>query len=274
MDKLVPMPRDGLRGFERLAVPLLERINSSHRARRAIYASLGRINAWAIEKLVGPLWQVYGLEHLQSLDAPNGLILVSNHRSFVDFYYLATVLSRHTDLMREVTFPVRSPFFYDTPWGMFLNLAMSGGTMWPPVFRDNRKRHFNSVGLQQIAWSIGPGAVMGIHPEGRRNPDGSTWTYLPVKPGFGQLLPHLHPDVAIVPAFVAGAAASVAHEIRRARLPKGRQGEAVRLRFDRGLRAGDLVALGLDPLAITEHVFARVRALGEQDRAEFAGNSG
>ncbi len=268
------MPRDQLRGFERVAVPLLERLNGSHAARRLVYSTTGRFNAWWIEGLVGALWQVRGLEHLLALRPESGVILVSNHRSFFDFYYLGTVLSRHTGLIAEVTFPVRSPFFYTTPAGMLVNLAISGGTMWPPVFRDERKRQLNPLGLQQVAWSLGPGTVMGIHPEGTRGKGPDPYEFLPLRPGFGQLLPLLDPKVTIVPALCIGASSSVLAEIRRARKPEGERGPPVRLRFGPSMTVADAMQLGMiegqfDALRATERVFDHVRALAGDDRAEF-----
>jgi 1-acyl-sn-glycerol-3-phosphate acyltransferase len=273
---LVGMPRDQLRGFERVAVPLLERLNGSQRARRLMYATTGKFNAWWIDQLIGPLWQVRGQEHLHALRPKSGVIVVSNHRSFFDFYYLGTILVRRTGLVAEVTFPVRSPFFYTSPLGMAVNLAISGGTMWPPVFRDERKRQLNPLGLQQVAWSLGPGTMMGIHPEGTRGKGPNPYEFLPLKPGFGQLLPLLAADVTIVPALCIGASSSVLHEMRRARKPHGQRGEAVRLHFGPSMTVAEVMQMGqrdgqFDPMLATERVFDGVRKLADDDRREFAG---
>ena len=58
------MPRDQLRGFEKIAVPLVEGINSRPRVVRAIHATLGKFNGMTILVGMGNLLQPRGLEHI------------------------------------------------------------------------------------------------------------------------------------------------------------------------------------------------------------------
>lgn len=270
MATLSPMPRDQLRGFERIAVPVMEAINARPPVRRAIHATLGQVNGQTILWLTGRLLDVRGMDTLQRLQAPKGLIVVANHRSFFDFYFISSVITRRTPLMREVTFPVRSPFFYDNPLGLVLNIAVSGATMWPPVFRDERRRTLNPTGLQQVSASLDEGVVMGIHPEGTRNKNPDPHSFLPLKPGLGQLLEVLDPAVVLLPCFIVGASSSVLREVGRNFKPASRRGDPIRIRFGSPQTAAELLAQSRDPAALTELAFAQVRELCEADRLEFA----
>jgi 1-acyl-sn-glycerol-3-phosphate acyltransferase len=197
------------------------------------------------------------------------VIVVANHRSFFDFYFISSVITRRTRLMREVTFPVRSPFFYDNPLGLVLNIALSGATMWPPVFRDERRRTLNPTGLQQVSASLSEGVVMGIHPEGTRNKNDDPHSFLPLKPGLGQLIEVLDPGVVLLPCFVAGASSSVVREVGRNFKPVASRGEPIRIRFGAPQTAADLLAQSRDAATLTELAFAPVRTLCEADRLEF-----
>ncbi|MBM4344539.1 MAG: 1-acyl-sn-glycerol-3-phosphate acyltransferase [Deltaproteobacteria bacterium] len=270
MSDIPPMPRDQLRGFERIAVPFIEGINRRPRVVRAIHATLGKVNGATILVGLRHLLAPRGLEHLDRLAAPKGLVLVSNHRSFFDMYVISAYVTHHTPLMKALLFPVRANFFYTHPLGALVNFAASGAVMWPPVFRDERKRLLNAVGFRQMAAALGPGVVIGIHPEGTRGKGRDPYTYLPVKPGLGMLVAEVDPEVRILPVFIAGMSSSFQREFGRNLRPKGQRGEPIRVRFGAALRAGDLQAQGLDAAQATEVVFQRVRELGEFDRQEGA----
>lgn len=259
-----PMPRDRLRGVERVSVSLLERINRSPRLKAGVHAVIGRLDSWFIRFITGRLWEVHGLEHTR-VEAPRGVIMVSNHRSFFDMYLTCSMLHFESGLTKRLFFPVRSGFFYDRLLGTLLNLAISGGSMWPPVFRDEARRDLNRLGLEQLAAVLGPGALVGIHPEGRRGTGPDPYELLPVKAGLGRLIAVCHPDVMVLPYFTLGSGNRFVQEVRRNFRPPGRRGEPVRMRFGAPLRAGALQALG-DPMAMTEAVMDVVRALGEEDR--------
>lgn len=260
------MDRQHLRGFERVSVPVMEHINSRPAMRTLLHASVGAFNAAWIEATTGPMWRLSGLEHALQLQAPRGLILVSNHRSFFDMFVIGTVLKRRTRLLKHVTFPVRSEFFYTHPLGLLLNVSISGASMWPPVFRDERRRTLNPTGWQQLATTLGPGAVVGMHPEGTRGKGPDPYAFLPLKPGLGQLLDACDPEVRVLPAFIAGLSNDIVREVRRGLLPSAQRGEPIRIRFGAPVRAAEVH--GLEPGVATEQVFAPIRELAEQDRAE------
>ena len=91
-------------------------------------------------------WQIHGEEILRAMQPNAGVLVVANHRSFFDLFVAMTALR---DLSAQsvgypCVFPVRSPFFYDSILGVPLNILASGGCMWPPVFRDERKKNLKS----------------------------------------------------------------------------------------------------------------------------------
>jgi 1-acyl-sn-glycerol-3-phosphate acyltransferase len=260
-----PMLKRHLRGFERISVPLLEATNRRPWLRRILHFASGWLNAAWIYAATAKRWQISGLESLQTLDAPGGIILVSNHRSFFDMFTISTILKFRTGLLTRVAYPVRSSFFYTTPLGVLINYAIAGASMWPPVFRDDRRRTLNTVGMQQLAHTLGKGAVVGMHPEGTRSHHPSPYEFLPRKPGLGQLLAVCAPDVLVLPVFIHGLSSDLVLEIRRGRdLPS----LPIKVYFGAPLRVADLQEQAqTDPQATTELVFAQVRRLAEIDRA-------
>lgn len=267
MAKHVAMPDSQLRGFERIAVPLLEKVNRSHPLRRATHLLQGTAMGGLIHGVVNNLVQPYGLEELARAHVPHGLIVVSNHRSFFDFYFLGTWITFHTPHCKELQFPVRSDFFYTNPLGLAVNLVVAGGSMWPPVFRDERRRTLNPIGVHQVAGAFGPGVMMGIHPEGKRSKLPNPYDFLPLRPGLGQLLDLVDPEVRLVPAYVAGTSSSVAREVGRNFKPAAQRGEPIRLWYGPVRSVASVLAEAQDPLQRTEIAFAGVRELAEKDRA-------
>lgn len=266
MSVLPSMPQSELRLFEKAAVPLLEAVNRRPGITKAIHATLGKLNGKAILVGLRHLLQPHNLAVLDAISAPNGLILVSNHRSFMDMFVISSYVTFRTKLMTSLFFPVRHNFFYTNPLGVLVNFAASGGTMWPPVFRDERRRVLNPVGFQQMAAALGPGVVVGLHPEGKRSKDPDPYTFLPLKPGLGLLLKEVSADVRVLPCFITGLSSDIAAEFGRNRKPAGQRGAPIRIHFGQALVAGELRKQTQDAAALTELVFAQVRQLAEQDR--------
>ncbi len=259
------MPRDQLRGVERLAVPLMDGLNRSVVA-KAVAQWIGReVTARWVRACTRNLVSLDGLDPLRGLAPPRGVILVANHRSFFDMYVVSAFLYESAPFLRRIYFPVRSNFFYDRLLGVVVNLAISHGAMWPPVFRDDRRGALNPVGLEQIAHVLTlPGAVVGIHPEGTRGKGPDPYTYLPARPGLGELVQSVPDDVVIVPLFVIGLKNAFGRQVL-SNFGIG-SAEPVRVRFGAPLTVAEARALGTDATAVSRAVFARVEALGEADR--------
>ncbi len=262
------MPRAELRGFERVAIPIADAIQTRptlQRMARPLWRHGGKN---FVGLLTSNLYRPHGLHHARELEAPEGTLLIANHRSFFDLYFISNLLIDEVEhLMGRILYPVRKDFFYDAPAGLALNLALTCGSMWPPIFRDARSSTLNPIAMRQVGAAMRRGTFVGLHPEGRRNHDGDPWTLSKLKPGLGQIVVASHPDVRVLPAFILGTDNDFWHTISRNRRPPGQRGEPVRIWFDAPLRCGDLVqAHGDDPMAITQAAMAKVQALAELDR--------
>lgn len=258
IELLTPFERESFRFIDwlvRKQVRLTELYNHS--------LGLGYITAGS-----GQMVKVRGLERLAGLTPDDGILLVSNHRSFFDLYELTVALYRHTPLQQPIVCPVRSTFFYESPLGMLVNLAASGGRMYPPFFRDPSKQRFNHWSLARTAEILRAGRVLvGFHPEGTRNRNPDPYTPLPAHPGVGKLVMESWPIV--VPAFIHGMTQDFFGDIRAnftgERYAVAVFGEPIDLTPFRGMS---------NRLAthkrIADHLLERIYALGEEERAERA----
>lgn len=246
-------------------MPLCEAINGRPRLKSLIHGVVGRLDAAWMHWSTRPLLQVEGLPPLLTLRASHGVILVSNHRSFFDMFVCGAMLQFQTPWMQRLVFPVRKNFFYDSFTGLLVNILISGCSMWPPVFRDDR-RDLNQHGFEQLASFLGPGAVVGLHPEGKRNKGTNPYQQLPTKAGLGRLVQACHPDTVVVPFFIAGLGNNFLHETTRARRKESRRGEPIRIRFCAPRRCSELTQLG-DSRTITDAVMAAIEQEGFMDRA-------
>ncbi|HVZ33941.1 MAG TPA: lysophospholipid acyltransferase family protein, partial [Polyangiaceae bacterium] len=149
------------------------------------------------------LHHVHHIERLDCVRPARSFILVSNHRSFFDLYVVTATLLR-SGLRHRIVFPVRSNFFYDTLPGFFVNGVMSFFAMYPPLFRDKRLAALNALGLDELAHLLRGGhTLVGIHPEGRRNPSDDPYTLLPPQSGIGRLI-HRARGTPVIPVFTNG----------------------------------------------------------------------
>ena len=165
-----------------------------------------------LQRTVGVFWitqatrhlhHVHHIERLRPLLPDKSFILVANHRSFFDLYVLTASLLRW-GMRQRIVFPVRANFFYDTAAGFVVNGAMSFFAMYPPLFRDKKRTPLNALGLNELAGLLRAGnTLVGIHPEGRRNPGDDPYELLPAKSGVGRLI-HAARGVAVVPVFTNG----------------------------------------------------------------------
>ncbi len=194
-------PLEHLAPFERVAVRALDVLN--RRGRKLTELWLREVSARWMSFGSGNMLEAVGLERLTSLAYTDGILLVSNHRSFFDLYMLSVLLHRHTVLRQPVLCPVRADFFYRQPLGVAVNLLIGGGRMFPPFFREPEKQDFNKWAIERVGAELKRGSVLvGFHPEGRRNLDPDPYRPLPAQPGVGRLVMESWP--IIVPAFING----------------------------------------------------------------------
>lgn len=264
------VPRSALRGLERLAVPTVDAINTQPTFKRITRPMWRYVGKTFVTALSANLYRLHGTETLRAIDAPQGIIIVPNHRSFFDlFFATAAMIDVVPHLAGQLMFPVRKDYFYDRLPGLLLNLTLTSGSMWPPIFRDERKTALNAIAMQQLGHAMREGAVVGIHPEGKRGQGADPYVLGQAKPGLGQLVVAAHPDTVVLPTWILGMSNSFYETVSRNFRAPGHRGEPVRIWYGAPIRAGELVAAhGDDAMAITEAVMRAVAALGEQDREE------
>lgn len=268
------LPRRALRGVERLAVPLADAVNQNlmlKAATRPVWRFGGKNFVTVLSK---NLYELHFLERLHALQAPAGLVLVTNHRSFFDlFFTAAVVIDEAPHLLQRMVFPVRKDFFYDNPAGVFINVALTSASMWPPIFRDERRGEFNQISMAQLGGIMQRGTLCGIHPEGTRGRGPDPYELGPAKPGLGQLVLGASPELVVLPAWILGMSNDFLATAKRNFKPRGSRGEPVRIWFGEPLQAAHLIAAhGQDPLAISRGVMKHVAALGDLDREDWQAN--
>jgi 1-acyl-sn-glycerol-3-phosphate acyltransferase len=259
-----------LSSFERFAFRLAWRMNRG-RWKRFWTICQRTLGAGWIHVSTYNLMRVSGLEHVEAVSRERPLLLVANHRSFFDMYVVSTVLFRHTRWRKQLFFPVRGRFFYDTWVGLLVNFIMGWWSMFPPFFAggDNPKteqREFDKFSMRLLASLCreGAGNVIGFHPEGTRNKNSDPYTYLRPQPGVGKLIKDARPQV--VPVFIAGLGNDLARQVSG----NWRGGEKVRVRFGPALELSEFYGRRDSVRTykeIADFVMSKIAELGEQDRA-------
>jgi 1-acyl-sn-glycerol-3-phosphate acyltransferase len=165
-----------------------------------------------VGNLVSRRLEVRGLDRVAALPRDARILLVANHLTFFDLFVLGWILWKR-GLTRRLSFPVRANFFYENPLGLLICIFMSGGTMFPPFFRQAEKKPFNRHSLAILVDKLTqPGQLVGFHPEGTRNKTGDPYALLSAQPGGGELA--LKAQCTVVPAFITGLTNSVAAELK------------------------------------------------------------
>jgi 1-acyl-sn-glycerol-3-phosphate acyltransferase len=251
----------GLTRFERAAFHLVRRMNQGRWKRLWCWCGRQITSRW-IEAVVSPRLVIYGLDRVDAADRQRPLLLAANHRSFFDLYVVTALLFRRTEGWRDIYFPVRGRFFYQSPLGLLVNFLAAWWAMYPPFFSTPDKRRFDQQAFVLLAdlCREGDGRLIGFHPEGTRNKAADPHSFLPAQPGIGRLVLTARPQ--LLPVFVAGLSNSLWTEFGR----RWTGGEQIRVHF------GELVDYATEPAgtnaprAVAEDVMRRIRALGEQDR--------
>src|SRR5437763_3279019 len=257
--------------FERFAFRLAWRMNRGRWKRFWTFCQRTLGAGW-IQLSTYNLLRVYGLEHVESVSHDRPLLLVANHRSFFDMYVVSTVLFRKARWRKQLFFPVRGRFFYDSIGGLLLNFLMGWWSMFPPFFAGGEnplieKREFDKFSMRLLTELCrdGAGNVIGFHPEGTRNKSADPYTYPRPQPGVAKLIKDARPQV--VPVFIAG----LGNDLVRQVTGNWRGGEHVRVRF------GSLIDFSefqdrRDSVRtykeIADFVMSKIAELGEQDRTE------
>jgi 1-acyl-sn-glycerol-3-phosphate acyltransferase len=209
-----PAPAE-LSAFERVARSIGRAANQSALGKTLQTTFLRNVSFNWVRRVLWRRTLAEGLEDLIDVQPPGGVLLVSNHRSFFDQYaLLCAVYMGPVPWARRLYFPVRSNFFYDSPAGLLINLAVTGGAMYPPVYREAERRALNDQALDEItAFLQQPGSIVGVHPEGTRGKGPDPYAFLPAQPGVGKMALTALPTV--IPLFVNGLGNSFLDDVRR-----------------------------------------------------------
>jgi 1-acyl-sn-glycerol-3-phosphate acyltransferase len=237
------MPEDvPLNRLERFAVRFAELANEDPRGKWLQTRFLRSVSYVWVRAGIARRMFADGLDDLLPLRPANGVMLVSNHRSFFDQYaMLLACYMGPVPWAKRLFFPVRSNFFYDQPLGIAVNMAIAGGAMYPPIYRQSERRALNDDALERMAKIVRqPGNVLGMHPEGTRGKGPDPYTFLPAQPGVGKLALIAQPTV--IPAFILGLSNNALDDIRQNFAKDARGSRAIVTVFGRPIDYTDLCA--------------------------------
>lgn len=252
---------------EDFAVRIAEFANERPLAKRAMMAwTLGFVQRF-VKQVIGRRLYIDGLDRLLALQPDRGVVLASNHRTFFDMWMaMLPLYVNKWPWGREIYFPVRSNFFYERPAGVFLNFAIGGGSLYPPIFRDRAKAAYNDLALDRLADKLQrPGVIVGIHPEGTRGKGDDPYALLPAQPGVGQIVLNARPIV--IPMFVHGLTNNFTYDVGKNFTDP--RAVPVIVVYDEPMDYSEFT--GVKPrLALykkfADKLHARIRELGERER--------
>jgi 1-acyl-sn-glycerol-3-phosphate acyltransferase len=208
--------------IEKAALKVGELMNGSRLSKRIQWAYLSTLQWGWMRAASKRLTVTDGFEAATRLRPDRGVLLVANHRSFFDLYFVSVLLIHEVPWFREIYFPVRSNFFYTSAAGIAVNMFISAGAMYPPVFRESERRKLNARVVGEMTERLQrPGTVVGMHPEGTRKKDDDPYTLLPGKAGTGELIARARP--LVLPVFINGLDNGLAAHVKRNFTPNVRQ---------------------------------------------------
>jgi 1-acyl-sn-glycerol-3-phosphate acyltransferase len=259
--------------FERFSFRLVTRMNRGRWKRFWTWCQKVFGAGW-IHFSTYNLMNVYGFGHIEAADHDKPILLVANHRSFFDMYTVSTVLFRRTKWRKQLFFPVRGRFYYQSPIGLFVNLIMGWWSMYPPFFVTGKnpmpeKRAFDKYSMRLLAELCrnGAGNIIGFHPEGTRNKTNDPYSFLPAQPGVGKLIKDSAPQV--IPVFIAGLGNNLPKQV----FGNWTGGEQIRIHFGPQLDLSEHLAKA-DRIRtykeVADLVMSKIAELGESDRTIYS----
>lgn len=256
--------------MERLALRFGELTNEDPRGKWLQTRFLRGVSYVWVRAAIANRIFVEGLDDLMALAPETGVMMVSNHRSFFDQYImLLACYMGPVAWAKALYFPVRSNFFYDQPLGMLVNVAVAGGAMYPPIYRQSERRALNDEALDKMVEIVRrPGNVLGMHPEGTRGKGDDPYTFLPAQPGVGKLALVAQPMV--IPAFNLGLGNNIVEDVRQNFQRGARRDHAVITVFGPPIDYSDLCAEKPRPTLYkktADRFMAEIKKLSEREKA-------
>jgi 1-acyl-sn-glycerol-3-phosphate acyltransferase len=203
-----------------------------------------------VPPLMRAVWRptVVGLQHVPDT---GGVILASNHLSFVDSVAIPSVVKR------KVVFLTKSDYFTGSGVKGFVSRAFFEGLGMLPVDRDDSKAAIQS--LDTALEVLGRGDAFGIYPEGTRSRDGRLYRG---RTGVAHLA--LTAGVPVVPVGICGTEDVMAVDSNRLRIVP------VTIEFGAPIDfAGryDGVPLGKARREATDEIMAAIQKITGQEQA-------
>jgi 1-acyl-sn-glycerol-3-phosphate acyltransferase len=203
-----------------------------------------------IPPVVRVIWRptVIGLDHVP---AKGGVILASNHLSFVDSIAIPVVVPR------KVVFLTKSDYFTGSGVKGFFSRAWFEGLGMLPVDRDDSKAALASLDVALEV--LGRGEAFGIYPEGTRSRDGRLYRG---RTGVAHLA--LTAGVPVVPVGISGTEDVMAVGSSRPRVVP------VTIEFGEPLDFRgryDGLPLGRARREVTDEIMATIQAITGQEEA-------
>jgi 1-acyl-sn-glycerol-3-phosphate acyltransferase len=198
-------------------------------------------------------------------------MLVANHRSFFDFFSIAYWFLISRNVPRKMFFPVRSNFFYESFFGVIVTGVMGAWGMFPPIFRDKKKKIFNRYAIERIIYEFRKSpSLIGFHPEGKRNKEKDPYSFLEARAGLGHVLLEVE-EAVVLPLFIYGLSNSMGAEFKR-NWSSRRMDFPIHLMFGPPIdlaRFQDIPKEEQDGQEIAEECMKAIRALAEEHRQTY-----
>ena len=231
-----------------------------------IQATLGK--KW-VELATGNIVEGHGFENFEKIDPAKGVFVVVNHRTFYDQFVVAWKLFCLFGAHHNIYFPVRATFFYDNPLGLFVNIPLTYGAMYPPIIRDKKRRYWNLYATELMIDLLRDSRNMiGFHPEGTRNRGPDPYTFLRAKPGAGEIVYHARPNV--IPVFLQGFPRTIPDVVKQNYRQKPSDPPLVHMVMGEPMDFTEELKLpkgNKTYLLISRKIMQRIAELSEQERA-------
>jgi 1-acyl-sn-glycerol-3-phosphate acyltransferase len=252
---------------ERLIHGVARSVNHRPMLKRWSHAFLRNVGAAWVHYCSRNLVDITNVDAVGALIPDRGVVIASNHRSYADMYLLSSVLLPRCAWIERMYFPVRTEYIYDRIGGLCVNALVAGMAMYPPVFRQPKRRALNRDTVTFLVNELHrPGTLVGMHPEGRRGTAADPYALLPAQPGIGEIAHRAQPIV--IPAFIAGVPTEIVRGLR-ANFSRGKEPERITITFGAPLRFDehrDTPPAARTSLRIAEEIRAAIERLGALDR--------
>lgn len=219
MNKTSKIDLTYLNKIEKFSFSVINRLNSTPFFKKILTTIAATIGKMWIEFFIHDAVVAHGFKNFAKIDSNRAVLLIANHRSFYDQFAIAARLFQLYGRHHHICFPVKANYFYESLSGLFVNIVVACGVMYPPFVRDRKRLRWNkeATGIL-ISLLKNPENMVGFHPEGARNQGSDPYKFLSAKLGCGELIYKTNPNV--VPIFLQGFPNNIVHMLHSSRYKK------------------------------------------------------